>query len=166
MTASGIPIVRYRSPERLYEIMAAFEACGVMIANPHVVTLEDGSRYKRVDADQLGFKHEVDPMGLLNPGKMRSFVPQAALSRNMTAAVPIKAMAEPTPIKTAASGARQRPLLRLDRHRQDIRNGTTALAGIDLTIFPANSSACSARPVAENRHCSSSSPGWPRHRQA
>jgi FAD/FMN-containing dehydrogenase len=77
MTASGIPIVRYRSPERLYEIMAAFEACGVMIANPHVVTLEDGSRYKRVDADQLGFKHEVDPMGLLNPGKMRSFVPQA-----------------------------------------------------------------------------------------
>jgi FAD/FMN-containing dehydrogenase len=76
MTASGIPIVRYSSPERLYEIMAGYEACGVMIANPHVVTLEDGSRYKRVDADQLGFKHEVDPMGLLNPGKMRSFVPQ------------------------------------------------------------------------------------------
>jgi FAD/FMN-containing dehydrogenase len=76
MTASGIPVVRYRSPERLYEIMAAYEASGVMIANPHVVTLEDGSRYKRVDADQLGFKHEVDPMGLLNPGKMRSFRPQ------------------------------------------------------------------------------------------
>jgi FAD/FMN-containing dehydrogenase len=78
MTASGIPIVRYRSPERLYEIMAGYEECGVMIANPHVVTLEDGSRYKRVDADQLGFKHEVDPLGLLNPGKMRSFVPQTA----------------------------------------------------------------------------------------
>lgn len=76
MTASGIPVVRYRSPERLYEIMAGYEACGVMIANPHVVTLEDGSRYKRVDADQLGFKHQVDPMGLLNPGKMRSFLPQ------------------------------------------------------------------------------------------
>jgi len=77
MTASGIPVIRYRSPERLYEIMAAFEACGIKIANPHVVTLEDGSRYKRVDADQLGFKHEVDPMGLLNPGKMRSFIPQS-----------------------------------------------------------------------------------------
>ena len=77
MTASGIPVVRYRSPERLYEIIAGYEACGVMIANPHVVTLEDGSRYKRVDADQLGFKREVDPMGLLNPGKMRSFAPQA-----------------------------------------------------------------------------------------
>jgi FAD/FMN-containing dehydrogenase len=78
ITASGIPIVRYRSPERLYEIMAGFEANGVMIADPHVVTLEDGSRYKRVDADQVGFKHEVDPMGLLNPGKMRSFVPRMA----------------------------------------------------------------------------------------
>jgi FAD/FMN-containing dehydrogenase len=74
MTASGIPVVRYSTPERLHEIMAGYEACGVMIANPHVVTLEDGSRYKRVDADQLGFKHEVDPMGLLNPGKMRTFV--------------------------------------------------------------------------------------------
>lgn len=77
MTASGIPVIRYRSPERLYEIMAAYEACGIKIANPHVVTLEDGSRYKAVDADQLGFKHEVDPMGLLNPGKMRSFIPQS-----------------------------------------------------------------------------------------
>jgi FAD/FMN-containing dehydrogenase len=46
----------------------------VFIANPHVVTLEDGSRHKRADADQLGFKHEVDPHGLLNPGKMRTFV--------------------------------------------------------------------------------------------
>jgi FAD/FMN-containing dehydrogenase len=77
MTASGIPVVRYSSVERLYQIIAGYEACGIMIANPHVVTLEDGSRYKRVDADQLGFKYEVDPMGLLNPGKMRSFVPQA-----------------------------------------------------------------------------------------
>jgi FAD/FMN-containing dehydrogenase len=77
MTATGIPIVRYSTPERLYEIMAGYEACGIMIANPHVVTLEDGSRYKRVDADQLGFKREVDPLGLLNPGKMRSFAAEA-----------------------------------------------------------------------------------------
>jgi FAD/FMN-containing dehydrogenase len=77
MTASGIPVIRYSTPERLYEIMAAYEACGIMIANPHVLTLEDGSRYKRVDADQLEFKHEVDPLGLLNPGKMRSFIPRS-----------------------------------------------------------------------------------------
>jgi hypothetical protein len=74
VTCSGLPIVRYRGADRLNEIIRLHEARGVYIANPHVFTVEDGSRYKRADADQLGFKHEVDPHGLLNPGKMRSFV--------------------------------------------------------------------------------------------
>lgn len=74
VSASALPILRYSTPERLNEIIAVHEASGVMIANPHVVSLEDGSRHKRADADQLGFKHEVDPYGLLNPGKMKSFV--------------------------------------------------------------------------------------------
>jgi hypothetical protein len=75
LTASGLPIVRYSTPERLNEIIALHEKHGVFIANPHVYTLEEGSRHKRVDADQLGFKREVDPHGLLNPGKMRDFTP-------------------------------------------------------------------------------------------
>ena len=74
VTASALPILRYSTPERLNEVIAQHEASGVMIANPHVVSLEEGSRHKRADADQLGFKHEVDPYGLLNPGKMKSFV--------------------------------------------------------------------------------------------
>jgi FAD/FMN-containing dehydrogenase len=74
VTCSGLPVVRYRDANRLNEIIRLHEERGVYIANPHVYTVEDGSRYKRVDADQLGFKHEVDPHGLLNPGKMRSFV--------------------------------------------------------------------------------------------
>jgi len=78
VTCSALPVVRYTTPERLNEIIALHEKHGVMIANPHVMTLEDGSRHKRVDADQMGFKHEVDPYGLLNPGKMRSFVPARA----------------------------------------------------------------------------------------
>lgn len=75
ITCSALPIVRYTTAERLNEIIALHEEHGVLVANPHVVSLEDGSRHKRADADQLGFKAEVDPMGLLNPGKMRSFVP-------------------------------------------------------------------------------------------
>ncbi|MGY3622636.1 FAD-binding oxidoreductase [Bradyrhizobium sp. USDA 10063] len=75
VTCSGLPVVRYTSADRLNEIIRLHESRGVHIANPHVFTVEDGSRYKRADADQLGFKHEVDPYGLLNPGKMRSFVP-------------------------------------------------------------------------------------------
>jgi FAD/FMN-containing dehydrogenase len=75
VTCSALPIVRFRGAERLNEIIALHEQHGVMIANPHVFTLEDGSRHKRADADQAGFKAEVDPYGLLNPGKMRSYVP-------------------------------------------------------------------------------------------
>ncbi len=78
ITVSGLPVVHYSTPERLNEIIATYESRGVFVANPHVVSLEDGSRYKRADADQLGFKHEVDPQGLLNPGKMKSFKPKAA----------------------------------------------------------------------------------------
>jgi hypothetical protein len=74
VTASALPVVRFTTRERIFEIVALYEKHGVMVANPHVVTLEDGSRHKRADADQMGFKAEVDPHGLLNPGKMRSYV--------------------------------------------------------------------------------------------
>jgi FAD/FMN-containing dehydrogenase len=75
VTCSSLPVVRFTTEERLNEIIRLHEEHGVMIANPHVWTLEDGTRHKKADADQLGFKAGVDPYGLLNPGKMRSFVP-------------------------------------------------------------------------------------------
>ena len=75
VTCSSLPVVRFTTEERLNEIIRLHEEHGVMIANPHVWTLEDGTRHKKADADQLGFKAAVDPYGLLNPGKMRSFVP-------------------------------------------------------------------------------------------
>jgi len=78
VTCSALPVVRYSTAERLDEIIRLHEENGVFIANPHVYTLEDGSRHKKPDSDQLGFKHQADPMGLLNPGKMRSFKPRTA----------------------------------------------------------------------------------------
>ena len=75
ITCSALPIVRYTTEERLNEIIALHEKNGVFIANPHVYTLEDGTRHKSTGADQLGFKAEADPYGLLNPGKMRTYVP-------------------------------------------------------------------------------------------
>ena len=74
LTCSALPIVRYTTEERLNEIIALHEKHGVFIANPHVFTLEDGSRHKATGADQLGMKAEADPYGLLNPGKMRTYV--------------------------------------------------------------------------------------------
>ena len=73
VTASGLPIVRFTTEERLQAIIAEHRSRGVSIADPHVYTLEDGAGHKQVDSDQLGFKAHADPHGLLNPGKMRSF---------------------------------------------------------------------------------------------
>jgi FAD/FMN-containing dehydrogenase len=75
VTVSGLHLVRYSTTARIKEIFAMHEARGVMIADPHVVTLEDGTRHRGTDADQLRFKQKVDPRGLLNPGKMRGFAP-------------------------------------------------------------------------------------------
>ena len=75
---NGLPVFQYSGEARLNEIIALHEQAGAPVANPHVYTVEDGSRYKRLPGDQLGFKHRVDPQGLLNPGKMRTFSPEAA----------------------------------------------------------------------------------------
>ena len=69
VAANGAQLWPFTSVERLEEIIAVHEAAGVPIANPHVFTVEDGSRHKRVPGDQLGFKTRVDPSSLLNPGK-------------------------------------------------------------------------------------------------
>ena len=65
----GLPVVRYTTDQRLYEIIDFFEANGCPVFDPHVYTLEDGGM-KMVDAAQLAFKREADPRGLMNPGKM------------------------------------------------------------------------------------------------
>ena len=44
-------------------------------AFPAASTVKLSIRLTSAEADQLGFKAEVDPVGLLNPGKMESFVP-------------------------------------------------------------------------------------------
>ena len=75
LAANGAQLWPYTSPERLAEIIALHEDNGIPVANPHVFTVEDGSRHKRVPGDQLAFKARVDPHGLLNPGKMPSYVP-------------------------------------------------------------------------------------------
>jgi hypothetical protein len=80
VAANGAHLLRLPAEDaaaraRLDQIIAAHEAAGIPVANPHVNTLEAGSRHKRVPGDQLGFKAEVDPHGLLNPGKMESYVP-------------------------------------------------------------------------------------------
>ena len=71
--AFGLPLVAYIDKERLYEIIAEFEADGCMVFDNHVVTIEDGGM-KTIDHAQIDFKKIADPYGLMNPGKTRGWV--------------------------------------------------------------------------------------------
>jgi len=66
---AGLPIVRYTTEERLEEIIRIHEANGILVFNPHRYTLEEGGM-KKTDRNQLDFKKQADPRGILNPGKM------------------------------------------------------------------------------------------------
>jgi len=66
---SSLPLLRYRSPERLAEVVAEVEAMGGAVSNPHTYVL-DNAGWKRTDAPQASFKALADPYGLMNPGKL------------------------------------------------------------------------------------------------
>jgi FAD/FMN-containing dehydrogenase len=70
---AALQLVRFSTPERLTEIIRYHEQQGAFIANPHTYILEDGGR-KEIDTAQVTFKAQVDPYGLLNPGKMRGWL--------------------------------------------------------------------------------------------
>lgn len=71
----GLQVVRFTTEERLQEIMADHQNHGVLIFNPHTYILEDGGS-GMINPLQVNFKKQVDPYGLLNPGKMRGWLEQ------------------------------------------------------------------------------------------
>jgi FAD/FMN-containing dehydrogenase len=72
----AIPVVYFKSEQRLNEMIDFCRAIGVYVANPHVNNVEGGGRY-RDDNVQLLAKYRYDPKGLMNPGKMASFQPRS-----------------------------------------------------------------------------------------
>ncbi|MDB9526547.1 FAD-binding oxidoreductase [Oscillatoria sp. CS-180] len=74
---AALQLVRFSTPERLQAIIRYHEEKGAFIANPHTYILEDGGR-KEIDTVQVAFKAQVDPYGLLNPGKMRGWLERQA----------------------------------------------------------------------------------------
>ncbi len=74
---AALQIVRFTTEERLNEIIRYHEEKGAFIANPHTYIIEDGGR-KVMDPKQVAFKEQVDPYGLLNPGKMRAWMERQA----------------------------------------------------------------------------------------
>jgi FAD/FMN-containing dehydrogenase len=76
MTPGAIPVVKFTTPEALNEMIDFCRSIGVFVANPHLNFVEGGGRF-RSDNVQLQAKYRNDPKGLMNPGKMASFVPLA-----------------------------------------------------------------------------------------
>ena len=75
-TGLGPAVDQIHHRRTLNEIMEIYRRHGVFIADPHIWMLEDSAGYKSAGADLVGFKREVDPLGICNPGKMRTYVPQ------------------------------------------------------------------------------------------
>ena len=67
----GLPLIRYTTERRLNEIMRSFEGDGCVLNNPHIFKLEDGGRFDP-EGRKMAFRAQVDPYGLMNPGKLRS----------------------------------------------------------------------------------------------
>ena len=84
MNCSGLQLVRYTTDERLYEVMQVHRDHGVYIANPHVYIVEDGKQ-GQVNPDVVATKLRFDPMGLLNPGKLRGWEQRDAIMADAAA---------------------------------------------------------------------------------
>lgn len=69
LVAASLPLIRYSSQERLYEIIDYCEEIGIQIANPHVYYLDQDPRWSG-QAVLDGVK-KFNPKWLLNPGKIR-----------------------------------------------------------------------------------------------
>jgi FAD/FMN-containing dehydrogenase len=64
-----LPMVRFTGKSRLAALMAAFAEAGCAVVDTHATSLE-ATRRRPVDRALLAFKREIDPFGLLNPGKL------------------------------------------------------------------------------------------------
>lgn len=69
LVAASLPLVRYTSKERLYEMINYCEEIGVQIADPHVYYLDQDPRWNG-EAVLQGVQ-KFNPKWLLNPGKIR-----------------------------------------------------------------------------------------------
>ncbi|KQP08535.1 FAD-binding oxidoreductase [Pseudorhodoferax sp. Leaf265] len=85
-TCTALPLVRFTTEERLNEIMAMHRAAGVRVNNPHTFVIEEGKQGGNLSAAQLDMKRRLDPLGLLNPGKMRAWPQRGAMVISSTPA--------------------------------------------------------------------------------
>jgi FAD/FMN-containing dehydrogenase len=72
LVAFDLPVLRFTSEARLYEIMDLYEAEGFPVSDPHTYVIEEGGM-KQADYRHLAMKKRLDPLGLLNSGKSKTW---------------------------------------------------------------------------------------------
>ena len=75
----ALPLVKHKGRTEMYKLIEELESKdGCTIYDPHVYTIEDGGM-KEIDNNQIEFKRQADPYGLMNPGKTRGWTPEMAI---------------------------------------------------------------------------------------
>jgi FAD/FMN-containing dehydrogenase len=80
VTCTALQLVKFTTEERLQEIMQIYRDNGVRINDPHVFIVEDGKAGGELPQAVIDTKHRFDPLGLLNPGKVRAWMKPAAVA--------------------------------------------------------------------------------------
>jgi FAD/FMN-containing dehydrogenase len=74
LTCTALQLVKFTTEARLQEIMQIYRDNGVRINDPHVFIVEDGKAGGELAQPIIDTKHRFDPLGLLNPGKVRAWM--------------------------------------------------------------------------------------------
>ncbi len=72
VACGGLPVMRFESKAQIEKDIATFESHGAFVMNPHVYEVEEGNS-RQIDPKQVAAKRRFDPLGLLNPGKLRGW---------------------------------------------------------------------------------------------
>lgn len=72
VACGGLPVLKFESKEQIDADIKTFESHGAFVMNPHVYEVEEGNS-RQIEPKQVAAKERFDPMGLLNPGKLRGW---------------------------------------------------------------------------------------------
>jgi FAD/FMN-containing dehydrogenase len=71
LVGTGSPYFVYESPEQMADLVRLMQEAGAIVSNSHTSNVRSVGK-KEITPRDLAFKREVDPYGLLNPGRFEA----------------------------------------------------------------------------------------------